>query len=122
MNLADHPLGDRVAGIQALGDELEGRAVVEQLARILRVGLGHGLALPDPLGLIQRQPGSFNVGGVMRFQDQRSVAHLPNPVGGELGRFEETPRPLDAGDRGGHPVGDGELGLEGGLHRVTDLP
>ena len=61
----------------------------------------------------------FNVGGVMRFQDQRSVAHLPNPVGGELGRFEETPRPLDAGDRGGHPVRDGELGLEGGF---TVLP
>ena len=66
VDLADHPLGDWIPAVQALGDELEGDAVVEQLPRIVRIGLGYGFALPEPLGLFQGQPGACDVGGVMR--------------------------------------------------------
>ena len=109
VDLADHPLGDRVAAVQALGDELEGGAVVEQLPHIVRIGLRYGFTLPEPLNLVQRQPGAFDMGGVVRLQNQRLFAHLAHPICGELRRLQKAPRPLDTGDRGGHVVGDGEF-------------
>lgn len=99
----------RIAAVQALGDKLEGGAVVEQLTRIVRIGLRYRFALPQPLGLVQRQPGAFDVGGVMRLQNQRLFAHLTHSVSRELRRLEKAPRPLDADDCLRHAVGDGEL-------------
>ena len=107
------------AAVQALGDKLEGVAVVEQLPCIVRIGLRYRFTLPQPLSLIQRQPGALDVGGVVRLQNQRLFAHLAHPVGRELrlpvrylrqtGRLQKAPRQFDAGDRLGHPVGDGEV-------------
>jgi hypothetical protein len=111
-------LGDRVAAVQALGNKLEGGAVVEQLPRIVRIGLWYRFALPQPLGLIQSQPGAFDVGGVVRLQNQRLFAHLAYPVGGELRRLQKAPRSLDAGDRGGLSVGDGEFWSKGKISQA----
>jgi len=61
-----------------------------------------------PLGPVQRQPGTFDMGGVVRLPNQRLFAH-PHPSSRELRSLQKSPRSLDAGDRLGHAVGDGEF-------------
>lgn len=116
MYLSNHPLGDRITAVQTPGDEFERIAVVEQFPGVVRIGLRHRLAFPEALRLIQRQPGPFDMGGVVGFEDQRPLAHLPNPVRGELRCLQKTPRPLDPGNCCGHAVGNREFGLKNSFH------
>lgn len=52
MDLSNQTLGDRSAVAQITADELEGVAVVEQLADIVGVGLGDRLSSEQPFGLL----------------------------------------------------------------------
>ena len=64
VNLANESFADRVAAFDAFRDELERVSIIEQLPRVVRVGIGDGLAFPKSLGLVQGQVGSLYVGGV----------------------------------------------------------
>jgi len=112
VNLPDHPFGNGITAVQAFGDELEGAAVIEQLPCIVRISIRHGFSLPETRGLIQRQLGAFDMSSVMRLQHQSLLTDFSHPIVRKLRRFQETPRPLNASNRLGHAVGDGEPWLE----------
>ena len=125
MDLPDQSLGDRSTAAEPGGDELERVAVVQELAHVLGVRPGYGLASQKPLGFVQRELRSLDVGRVVRFENECTSAHLADPVLGESRGFQESARPLDAREIGGDPVGDGEVGLEGHrgvVSRTSILP
>lgn len=64
--------------------------------------------------------GDFDMGCGASLESGLS-AHLPRSVGGKLCCFQETPRLFDMDDRLDYAIGDGEFGLEGGDHRITNL-
>ena len=94
--------------LQVVGDESEGVAVVEQLPRVVGVGLGHGFAVQQAPCLLQSEIRPLDVSRIVGFQNQGAVAHLLDPGLGQGRGFQETARPFDAGQVGGDAIGDGE--------------
>ena len=72
--------------------------------------------LQQSLGLLQGQARSFDVRGVVGFQDQGAATHLTHPSLGQSRGIQKYPGPIDAGHPGGDPVGDREDGFESLCH------
>ena len=112
MDFPDQPLGDRSTATEPSGHELECVPVVQKLARIVRVRLGHRLSGEECRGLHQLELRPLDVSRMVRLEDECPRAHLPDPVFGQRRRFQKPPRPLDPREIGRDRVGDGEARLE----------
>ena len=80
VDFADQPLGNGGAAGKIVGDELEGRAIIEQLAGVVGIDVFDGLSFEQSPGLVERQSRALDVRGVMRLQDQRPMAHFHEPL------------------------------------------
>ena len=83
MDFPDQTLRDRTAVFEVLADELERLPVVQQIPHVVGIGLGNRLPIQQSLGLLQSQACSFDVRGVVCFQDQGAAAHLTHPAIGQ---------------------------------------
>jgi hypothetical protein len=54
--------------------------------------------------------------GVMRLENQGSMAHLPDPGIRQSGSLKESSCPFNAGEACGYPVGNREFGSESLCH------
>jgi hypothetical protein len=95
VDLADQPFGDGLSAFQVLRHQVERLAIIQQLAHIVGPRILDRLSRPHALCLFDRQLRAFDMGRVMRFQQQRPLAHPPYPFFGECRRFQKSARPLD---------------------------
>jgi hypothetical protein len=98
VDLADQPLGDRLAAVEVLGDQLKRVAVVQQFTHVVRLRLIDALPGPRTLRLRHREVRAFDVRGVVRLEQQSSLAHPLDPFPGQRRCLEEAAVPLHALD------------------------
>jgi hypothetical protein len=108
VDLADQALADRCAAREVRAHEVEGTAVVQQLAHVVGVRPLHLVACPDLLGLLHAELCALDVCRVVRVEQERTLAHAPHPLLGDRRGLQESARALDRRQRGGDAVRDGE--------------
>ena len=113
VDLPDQRFGDRLAAAQILRNQVERLAVIQQFAHVIVVRTFHCFACPQAGCFVERELRAFDVRGVMRFQQQRALAHAYDPIFRKRSRLQESPRAFDRGKRRRDGVGDREAGVEG---------
>lgn len=89
VNLANQPLGDRLATLQIVGDQLKSAAVVQKLPHVVSTCLHDPLASPQLRRLAQRQLAALDVRGRVRLEQNCALAHPLNPFMRKRRRFQE---------------------------------
>ncbi len=113
MDLANERLGDRLATAEVIRHQIEGVAIVQEFAHVVAVCTFDFFARPQPRGFIERELRAFDMCCVVRFEQQRALAHLLDPVFGEFRGVEKSARTLDRRECGGDLIRDREAGREG---------